>query len=185
MTLPVIALLGRKNEPTDAVEEYCRYVGNALQRHDADLQIRRVPSELHGWRRSFRALKLQAADRPPKGGATLEAPISYPVKRYSGRYPKEKFGYTRRKRDRPLPATYLIHPLNMRGQHSFVSEDSSRRGLWSLRTQLYYRIGAIRLTLQTAPHQLCVNFVPALICRLRGARCNPSLGSFLPSSSAF
>src|SRR3974390_1339857 len=62
MTLPVFALLGRKDEPTDAVEEYCRYLGGALQAHDIQLQIRRVPWELHGWRECLHALELQATD---------------------------------------------------------------------------------------------------------------------------
>jgi glycosyltransferase involved in cell wall biosynthesis len=60
MTRQLIALLGRKDEPTDAVEEYCRYLGAALQPHDFQMQIRRVPWELHGWRQSLRALHLQA-----------------------------------------------------------------------------------------------------------------------------
>ena len=46
--------------PTDAVEEYCRYLGDALQAHGFQLQIRRVPWELHGWRQSLRALQLQS-----------------------------------------------------------------------------------------------------------------------------
>jgi glycosyltransferase involved in cell wall biosynthesis len=57
----LIALLGRKDEPTDAVEEYCRYLGEALQAHDFRLQIRRVPWEIHGWKASRDALRLQAA----------------------------------------------------------------------------------------------------------------------------
>jgi glycosyltransferase involved in cell wall biosynthesis len=61
MTRQLIALLGRKDVPTDAVEEYCRYLGDALQSHNFQLQIRRVPWELHGLRQSFRALGLQAA----------------------------------------------------------------------------------------------------------------------------
>ena len=61
MTRPVIALLGRKDVPTDAVEEYCRYLGEALQPHDFQMQIRRVPWELHGWRQSLHALRLQSA----------------------------------------------------------------------------------------------------------------------------
>ena len=60
MTRPIIALLGRKDEPTDAVEEYCRYLGAALQPHGFQMQIRRVPWELHGWRQSLRALRLQS-----------------------------------------------------------------------------------------------------------------------------
>jgi glycosyltransferase involved in cell wall biosynthesis len=60
MTRQLIALLGRKDAPTDAVEEYCRYLGAALQAHEFQLQIRRVPWELHGWRQSLRALHLQS-----------------------------------------------------------------------------------------------------------------------------
>ena len=60
MTTPCFALLGRKDVPTDAVEEYCRYLGDALQPHEFQLQIRRVPWELHGWRQSVRALHLQS-----------------------------------------------------------------------------------------------------------------------------
>lgn len=57
-----IALLGRKDQPTDAVEEYCRYLGAALLPHEIQLNIRRVPWEIHGWRESLRGLKLQATN---------------------------------------------------------------------------------------------------------------------------
>jgi glycosyltransferase involved in cell wall biosynthesis len=62
MSRPIIALLGRKDEPTDAVEEHCRYLGAALEAHDFAMQIRRVPWEKHGWNDACEALKLQAAD---------------------------------------------------------------------------------------------------------------------------
>jgi glycosyltransferase involved in cell wall biosynthesis len=57
----VIALLGRKDEPTDAVEEYCRYLGDALQTHEIQLEIRRVLWETRGWSEALRVLRLQAA----------------------------------------------------------------------------------------------------------------------------
>lgn len=57
----VFAVLGRRDEPTDAVEEYCKHLGKALAAHDFQLEIRRVPWELHGWPHSLQALKLQAA----------------------------------------------------------------------------------------------------------------------------
>jgi glycosyltransferase involved in cell wall biosynthesis len=60
MTLPVIALLGKKDQPTDAVEEYCRYLAAALQPHDIQMEIRRVPWEIHGSHESLNALKLMA-----------------------------------------------------------------------------------------------------------------------------
>jgi glycosyltransferase involved in cell wall biosynthesis len=56
----VIALLGRRDEPTDAVEQYCRNLGGALAAHDIQLGIRRVPWNQHGWAASLEALKLQA-----------------------------------------------------------------------------------------------------------------------------
>jgi glycosyltransferase involved in cell wall biosynthesis len=62
MSQLVIALLGRKDEPTDAVEEYCRYLGNALRPHDVQLEIRRVPWEIRGWAEALRTLKVQATD---------------------------------------------------------------------------------------------------------------------------
>jgi len=61
MTRPLIALLGRKDEPTDAVEEYCRYLGAALKDHDMELEIRRVPWDTHGWSAALKALGLQAS----------------------------------------------------------------------------------------------------------------------------
>jgi glycosyltransferase involved in cell wall biosynthesis len=61
MTTPVIALLGRKDEPTDAVEEYCRYLGTALRAHDIHLDIRRVSWEIYGWPDALQTLQLQAA----------------------------------------------------------------------------------------------------------------------------
>jgi glycosyltransferase involved in cell wall biosynthesis len=60
MTRQLIALLGRKDEPTDAVEEYCRFLGAALHPHEFQMQIRRVPWDVHGWRQSLRALRLQS-----------------------------------------------------------------------------------------------------------------------------
>jgi glycosyltransferase involved in cell wall biosynthesis len=53
----VIALLGRRDYPTDAIEEYCRYLGVALREHDCDLQIERVDWEGRGWRAALRSLR--------------------------------------------------------------------------------------------------------------------------------
>jgi glycosyltransferase involved in cell wall biosynthesis len=60
LTIPCIALLGRKDEPTDAVEEYCRYLAAALQAHNSQLEIHRVPWEIDGWPGALHALRIQA-----------------------------------------------------------------------------------------------------------------------------
>jgi glycosyltransferase involved in cell wall biosynthesis len=56
----VIALLGRRDAPTDAVEEYCRYLGEALLAEDFDLIIERAPWKEIGWRRAARTLRQRA-----------------------------------------------------------------------------------------------------------------------------
>jgi|SRR5271154_2447312 len=55
-----VALLGKKDEPTDAVEEYCRYLGEALRVHGFDLQIARVHWAEKGWSAALRELKQDA-----------------------------------------------------------------------------------------------------------------------------
>ena len=61
MTTPSIALLGRKDEPTDAVEEYGGNLADGLLAHDIELEIRRVVWEIHGWPDALHALRLHAA----------------------------------------------------------------------------------------------------------------------------
>lgn len=55
-----IALLGRADSPTDAVEEYCRYLGEALRVQGISLAIERVAWAERGWRRALRSLRRRA-----------------------------------------------------------------------------------------------------------------------------
>src|SRR6266849_3727391 len=55
-----IALLGRRDEPTDAVEEYCSYLGAALRPHGFALELARVPWHERGWRGALRELRGQS-----------------------------------------------------------------------------------------------------------------------------
>jgi glycosyltransferase involved in cell wall biosynthesis len=55
-----IALLGRPDAPTDAVEEYCRYLGEALVAEDFELVIERVPWPERGWTRALSTLRRRA-----------------------------------------------------------------------------------------------------------------------------
>jgi glycosyltransferase involved in cell wall biosynthesis len=56
----IIALLGRRDSPTDAVEEYCRYLREALLERDYDLSIERVAWEERGWGAASRRLRRHA-----------------------------------------------------------------------------------------------------------------------------
>jgi hypothetical protein len=53
----VIALLGRPDAPTDAVEEYCRYLGKALLAEDFELIVERVRWSETGWPRATRTVR--------------------------------------------------------------------------------------------------------------------------------
>jgi glycosyltransferase involved in cell wall biosynthesis len=56
----ITALLGRRDQPTDAVEEYCRYLGDALLAHYYDLKIERVDWAERGWTAALRSLGQRA-----------------------------------------------------------------------------------------------------------------------------
>ncbi len=55
-----IAILGRQDKPTDAVEEYCRYLGEALLAENFELIIERVAWPESGWTRAASALRHRA-----------------------------------------------------------------------------------------------------------------------------
>lgn len=59
-----VALLGRRDEPTDAVEEYCSFLGAALQEHGIHFQIDRVVWAEAGWRAALRDLASKVGERP-------------------------------------------------------------------------------------------------------------------------
>jgi glycosyltransferase involved in cell wall biosynthesis len=60
MTQKCIALLGRRDAPTDAIEEYCQYLGDALRAHDFEMELVRVAWLDDGWPAGMRELERQA-----------------------------------------------------------------------------------------------------------------------------
>ena len=58
----IIALLGRPDAPTDAIEEYCRYLGDALRAENFDLNIERVAWTEVGWSSALRALRRKSKE---------------------------------------------------------------------------------------------------------------------------
>jgi glycosyltransferase involved in cell wall biosynthesis len=56
----IVALLGRRDEPTDAVEEYCRYLGGALRAHGMETELTRVPWAERGWPAALREVRQKA-----------------------------------------------------------------------------------------------------------------------------
>jgi len=56
----IVALLGRRDEPTDAIEEYCRYLGGALQDRGLAMELVRVAWKERGWNGALQELRQRA-----------------------------------------------------------------------------------------------------------------------------
>jgi glycosyltransferase involved in cell wall biosynthesis len=56
----MVALLGRPDAPTDALEDYCRYLAGGLREHGIKLAIERVPWAAEGWAAALRGLRDRA-----------------------------------------------------------------------------------------------------------------------------
>ncbi len=52
-----VAVLGRQDEPIDAVEQYCQYLSSALVAEGISLELMRVRWAEMGWRRALRELR--------------------------------------------------------------------------------------------------------------------------------
>lgn len=63
MTKRYVALLGRADTPTDAVEDYCRYLGAALEQHGIKLEPMRVNWAEKGWREALRESRKKAEEQ--------------------------------------------------------------------------------------------------------------------------
>src|SRR6266481_7573698 len=58
-----VAVLGQRNEAIDAVEEYCRYLGAALEKHEFSFEIARVEWAKKGWHRALRELRQKVGNK--------------------------------------------------------------------------------------------------------------------------
>lgn len=63
MTQKCLALLGRRDHPTDAVEDYCRYLGEALRPLGFEVELARVDWAEAGWPAALSGLRRKVRDR--------------------------------------------------------------------------------------------------------------------------
>ena len=61
MSESIVALLGQRDEPTDAVEQYCVHLGAALRAHDFAMEI--VPAAVEQLRELSPTYRKEAATR--------------------------------------------------------------------------------------------------------------------------
>jgi glycosyltransferase involved in cell wall biosynthesis len=58
-----VALLGRQDEPTDAVEDYCNLLAQSLHRRKFSLEISRIAWAEKGWRRALKDAEKRFAEQ--------------------------------------------------------------------------------------------------------------------------
>lgn len=119
-----IALMGRRDEPTDGVEDYCRFLADSLAKRGIHLQSARVSWDMDGW---FRALwKLRQEGKRWRGHWVL---LQYTGMAWSRR------GF-------PLGALIVAKILKSQGArgavvfHEFSRQHSSRSWISRLRGAL-------------------------------------------------
>lgn len=61
MTERWVAILGTRDEPTDAVEEYCRYLADGLATQGTELRLLRVRWAELGWRKALMEIRKEIA----------------------------------------------------------------------------------------------------------------------------
>jgi glycosyltransferase involved in cell wall biosynthesis len=57
----IVALLGRRDQPTDGVEDYCAFLGRALRSYGHEFELVRVPWSERGWSAALAELEAQSA----------------------------------------------------------------------------------------------------------------------------
>jgi glycosyltransferase involved in cell wall biosynthesis len=58
-----VALLGRRDEPTDALEDYCHLLAQSLHKRRYSLEISRIAWAEHGWRRALKDVEKRLAEQ--------------------------------------------------------------------------------------------------------------------------
>lgn len=82
----VVALLGRADEPTDAIEEYCHFLGDALRLQGLSLAIERVDWRERGWRRALRSLRRRAKGWKGMRVLVQYTALAWSVRGFPGRF---------------------------------------------------------------------------------------------------
>jgi len=82
----ILALLGRTDEPTDGVEEYCRNLGVALGRYGLTMEISRAAWQARGWSTALREVQQQAASWRGRWIFLQYTALAWSVRGFPGRF---------------------------------------------------------------------------------------------------
>jgi len=81
-----IALLGRCDKPTDAVEDYCKYLGEALAGAGVELRLERLEWNAAGWPAALRELRQHAVAWRGQWVLVQYTALAWSARGFSGRF---------------------------------------------------------------------------------------------------
>jgi glycosyltransferase involved in cell wall biosynthesis len=125
----VVALLGRADAPTDAVEEYCHYLGDALRVQGFSLAIERVAWAKHGWRQALRSLRRRA-----KGWKGMWVLVQYTALAWSARgFPRRFLRVLRILKAAGVRIAVIYHDVEPVEGTRWIDRLRHRTQLWVMR----------------------------------------------------
>ena len=132
-----VVVLGRRDEPTDAIEEYCRYLGQALTAHGFALEISHVAWKEDGWAKALRELRNRARDW--NGTWVL---LQYTALSWSKRgFPLRLLGIIKILRDCGARVGIVYHDVEPFGGRRIVDRLRRRSQLRTMRIALQKNVG--------------------------------------------
>ena len=145
MTERVVALLGRRDSPTDAVEEYCTYLAGALRQHEFELTLERMNWAEPGWAAALSELREKA-----RGWSGQRVLLQYTALAWSRRgFPAGVLRVLRVLREAGARVGVVYHDVDAYGGERVI--DQIRRGV-----QLYVMRRALQasaLGIVTVPRE--------------------------------
>jgi len=104
----IIALLGRRDEPTDGVRDYCKRLGEALSRRGILLEQWELAWERPGWTRAFTNLAEESANWSGKWVLLQYTALGWSRRGFPTKVPR----ILRKLRDRRVRCAVVFHDAN-------------------------------------------------------------------------
>ena len=128
----IIALLGRRDTPTDAVEEYCQYLSDALEQEGFELRIERVDWSGEGHSSALAVLKRKA-----RGWKGLWVLVQYTALAWSSHgFPSRFIGIVKSLRDSGVRVAVVFHDVEPYGGNRIIDRVRRRSQLRTMREAL-------------------------------------------------
>jgi len=139
MTGTWIALLGRCDKPTDAVEDYCRFLGAALGELGVELSLERVSWEVGGWSGARAELHQKAAAWGGRWVLVQYTALAWSAHGFPLRFP----GILRSLRASGARVAVVYHDVEPYEGQRIIDQLRRKAQVWTMRRALHTADAAI------------------------------------------